>query len=247
MVGKELSVIIPVWNEEKVIRRNLGIVCSVLEKTLPGIGFEIIVVDDGSTDGSVREAGKAARENRTIKVVKELRGGKGSVLKKGFSHSRGRLITFLDADLDLHPAQIKTFLDYMERSTADMVVGSKRHPFSQINYPWRRRFLSGIYQILVRALFNLSIKDTQAGLKLFRREVLEEILPRVLCKKFAFDLELIVNANHRRFRIVEAPVKLDWKRVGSRLRLRDIFRIAVDTAAIFYRLRVLRYYNGGRK
>jgi hypothetical protein len=90
----------------------------------------------------------------------------------------------------------------------------------------------------------LKVKDTQAGLKLFRREVLEAVLPRVLCKKYAFDLELLAVANAKGFTMMEAPIELNWQRMESRIRLKDILMIAIDTAAIFYRLKILRYYNG---
>ncbi len=78
---------------------------------------------------------------------------------------------------------------------------------------------------------------------MFKYKVLKEIFPRVLCKKYAFDLELLVNANHRGFKIVEAPVELNWQRIASRIKLKDIWEIALDTAAIFYRLKILKYYD----
>jgi hypothetical protein len=98
-----------------------------------------------------------------------------------------------------------------------------------------------VYQIIVSFFFRLNVGDTQAGLKLFKYEVLKEVFPKVLCKKYAFDLELLVNANHRGFKIVEAPVELNWQRIASRIKFKDIFRIALDTAAIFYRLKILKW------
>jgi hypothetical protein len=132
----------------------------------------------------------------------------------------------------------------MKRYNADVVVGSKRHPLSKINYPFHRKLLSRAYQIITTILFNLNITDTQAGLKLFKREVLDYVLPRLLCKKYAFDLELLVVASHKGFKIVEAPVELNWQRIESRIVMKDILGIALDTAAIFYRIRILNYYKG---
>jgi hypothetical protein len=132
----------------------------------------------------------------------------------------------------------------MKKYNADVITGSKRHPLSRVDYPLHRRILSQAYQLITKVLFNLNLKDTQAGLKLFKYKVLKEIFPRVLCKKYAFDLELLVNASHRGFKIVEAPVELNWQRIASRMGLKDIWSIFSDTIAIFYRLKILKYYDG---
>jgi len=247
---KKLSVIIPAWNEEKIVCMNLKQIGKILDNLLGKIGFdyEIILVDDGSTDNTYNEAMTMANKNEKIKVVTyKKNGGKGFALKYGFKFCSGELITFMDVDLDLHPKQIPQFIDYMEKYDADVIIGSKRHPLSKINYPGSRKVLSKGYHTLTRILFHLNLSDTQAGLKLFKYDVLEAILPKVLCKKYAFDLELLVNASHRGYKIVEAPIELDWQRFENRLTLEDIWKLAVDTAAIFYRLNILRYYDSVRE
>ena len=122
------------------------------------------------------------------------------------------------------------------------MIGSKRDPESKVDYPLTRRALSWCYQLMIKLLFNLNVRDTQAGLKLFKRDVLEDILPRVLVKRYAFDLELLVNANHRGYKIVEAPVEINFH-FTSGINILDIWHIFVDTMAIFYRLRILKYYD----
>lgn len=238
----DLSIILPAWNESKLIFNSIKTTENLMGDY--GLNYEIIVVDDGSSDGTYTMAMEAAKGSHRVKVVRKEKHGKGSALKYGFNFCSGRLVTFMDADLDIHPRQIPLFIEYMEKYDADVVVGSKRHPLSKINYPLFRKVLSSGYQILIKILFRLNIKDTQAGLKLFKYDVLKEIFPRVLCKKYAFDLELLVNAHHRGFKIVEAPVELNWQRVANRIKLKEISKIALDTAAIFYRLRILKYYDG---
>ena len=212
------------------------------------MNYEIIVVNDGSTDNTYYEAMKASKENGRIKVINiENNGGKGSALKNGFKYCSGDYITFMDADLDLHPKQIPWFLDNMKKNGVDITVGSKRHPMSKIDYPFSRKILSQGYQIITRILFRLNLSDTQAGMKLFNHNVLEDILPRVLCKKYAFDLELLVNANHRGYNISEAPIELNWQRTHNRLTIRDIWYIILDTAAIFYRLKIVKHYDRVKK
>jgi glycosyltransferase involved in cell wall biosynthesis len=233
----------PAYNEGPRIFDN--IVETV--RTMEGIcqSCELIVVDDGSKDNTHKEAQRAAARYANVKAVRYTNnGGKGNALKYGFRHVTGDLVVFLDADLDLHPQQIKTFLDCMQKNKADVVIGSKRHKLSQIDYPGQRRMLSMGYSLLIKILFNLSVKDTQTGLKLFKRQVLEEVFPKVLVKRYAFDLEVLVNVQHRGYKIVEAPIILNFQRGRfGRIGFKEIKPIAIDTAAIFYRLRILKYYD----
>jgi glycosyltransferase involved in cell wall biosynthesis len=161
--------------------------------------------------------------------------------------SKGEYVAFLDADMDLHPEQLEEFFAIMKARDADVVIGSKFHPQSKVEYPRLRRIYSFFYFMLVRSLFGLPVRDTQTGIKLFKREVLERVLPRVLVKRFAFDLELLANVHHFGYRIVEAPVVVNFNRVCSRLRLAAVWNVFVDTLAIFYRMRILRYYDQPRR
>jgi hypothetical protein len=145
--------------------------------------------------------------------------------------------------MELDPANIRGFIEIMETSQCDAVIGSKRHPQSKVAYPRFRRFQSWAYQLLTRVLFNLNVRDTQAGLKLFRRQVLQEALPLLAIKRFAFDLELLVVARQLGYRnVCEAPISLNFQ-FESSVNLRSAWRVLWDTAAIFYRLRILRYYE----
>jgi hypothetical protein len=99
-----------------------------------------------------------------------------------------------------------------------------------------------MYQLLIRTLFRIKVRDTQTGLKLFRRHVLEEVIPLLAIKRFAFDLELLVVARQLGYKkVMEAPVDLNY-RFETTADLRAAWHVLWDTAAIFYRLRVLRFY-----
>lgn len=241
MSNPKLTVIIPAYNEMKVISKTI----SEVKKSLSGfMDIEIIVVDDNSTDGTYEECLKAAKDSSRIKVVKNTFGkGKGSALKCGFSYATGDFVTFLDADLDLHPSQIPTFFSYMKEADADIVVGSKRHPLSNIHYPFSRRILSWFYNLMIRWMFGLKVKDTQSGLKLFKHKVLKEVFPKTLSKRYVFDLELLVVASRMNYKIAEAPIKLNFQRMESRIKVRDIYGMLVDTLAVFYRMKILKYYD----
>lgn len=238
--GIKLSVIVPAYREARHIHENLGRLLTELDGL--GRSYEVIVVSDGNTDRTAREAEGVVSPN--IKVIEYNRNmGKGYALRCGVSHSSGDLITFIDADMELDPRYIKGFIAVMETFDCDAVVGSKRHPMSNVRYPPARRFQSLLYQLLIRLLFNVKVRDTQTGLKLFRRRVLEDVVPLLAIKRFAFDLELLVVARQLGYRkVMEAPVDLKYK-FESTVDPGAAWRILWDTAAIFYRLRLMRYYH----
>jgi len=237
--GIKVSVIVPAYREGRHIQKNLGKLLSELEAL--GRTYEVIVVSDGNTDETAREAERVVSPH--IKVIEYNRNmGKGYALRCGVAHSSGELVTFIDADMELDPRYIKGFIAVMESFDCDAVVGSKRHPMSNVRYPPFRRFQSLMYQVLIRTLFRIKVRDTQTGLKLFRRIVLEEVVPMLAIKRFAFDLELLVVARYLGYtKIMEAPVHLDYK-FESTADIKATCRVLWDTAAIFYRLHILRFY-----
>jgi glycosyltransferase involved in cell wall biosynthesis len=236
----QLSVVVPAYREGGRIYDNLQRLLSELDKL--DATYEVVVVSDGNTDTTVREA-KRVRSPRVRVFHYPMNVGKGFALSLGVDQSVGDLVTFIDADMELNPANIGGFIDLMLQASCDAVIGSKRHPDSQVSYPRFRRLQSWAYQLLVRILFNLNVRDTQTGLKLFRRQVLVEALPLLAIKRFAFDLELLVVARQLGYRnICEAPIRLDYQ-FESTVSLGSAWRVLWDTAAIFYRLRILRYYQ----
>jgi glycosyltransferase involved in cell wall biosynthesis len=240
LTAPELSVVVPAYQEGARMRENLGKLLVELDRLR--MSYEVVVVCDGCTDDT--EAAARAVDCPRVKVLAYARNmGKGHALSVGVANSTGALVTFIDADMELNPREIRAFVELLTRGGHDVVVGSKRHPRSRVHYPAFRRLQSMAYQLLVRVLFQLEIRDTQTGLKLFRREVLADAVPLLAVKRFAFDLELLVVARHLGYRrIAEAPIELDFQ-FDSTVHLSSAFQVLWDTAAIFYRLRILRYYD----
>lgn len=241
-----ISVVLPAYNEAGSIYNTALETKKAMQSILRE--HEIIIVNDGSTDDTASEAGRAAVDIDSVTVVNIPKNqGKGNAMKRGFEVSSKEIICFLDADLELHPSQISGLLEVMKDTGSDIVTGSKRHPESELQYPWIRKIYSTVYYWLIFLMFKLPVKDTQTGIKLFRREVLEQVLPRVTCKRYTLDLELLVTANYLGYRIAEAPINLDFKRKFKRITWEDIRGILIDTIGIFYRLYAYGYYGSPLK
>lgn len=238
-MNRKLSVIVPAYQESHHIRENV----TLLMKTLRQLNrpYEVILVCDGC-----EHTWKAVRDfaSDELKIYYyEHNAGKGYALKYGVDRATGALVTFIDADMSIDPNLVASFIEIMDAADADIVIGSKRHPRSKVSYPMFRRLQSFVYQTLIALLFQINVKDTQTGLKLFRRDVLLAVLPRVLVKAYAFDLELLVIAHRLGYqRVVEAPIAIK-QQFSTTTNLKAAWRVLLDTFAIFYRLRVLKFYD----
>ncbi len=238
-----LSLIVPVYKQERTIVNNLRKVKTVLDEVR--YDYEIITVIDGMIDKAYQNL-KKARLRKVICLAYKENQGKSFAIRLGMSKAQGDYVMFLDSGAEIDPNGISMLLEHMEWYRADIIVGSKRHPASLVKYAFTRKILSFGYYYLVKFLFGIRVHDTQAGIKIFRRRVLEKVLPRLLEKKFAGDLEMLVAANQLGYkRIFEAPIKLDYRfsQVTNAATLKAIFFILVDTLAIWYRKNLLNYYR----
>lgn len=237
-----LTVVMPCYR----LAGRAGANVETVRRLLDGrIRFEIVPVDDGSLDGTDAELRQAAAAHpetvRPVLLATNL--GKGGALREGLRHSCGTHVLLLDGDLDLDPAVLPAFFEVMQQRVADIVIGSKRHPHSNVDYPFRRRVASAVYCGLVKLLVGLPVTDSQTGMKLFRREALQWVFDRMLVKTFAFDVELLAIAYQHGYRVAEAPIRMQYgNKIGS-LTLSNVRTVMNDTLAIFYRLRILRYYQ----
>jgi len=240
-----ISVIVPVYNLAGSIARNAEVIRDRVAAEADG-PIEVIVVSDGSvdrTDEAVVESGLA--DVRLLHYDRNL--GKGYAVKVGALEARGRWVAYCDADLDLDPAFLPRYVAEAERDGLDFAIGSKRHPESKVVYPRSRRVASWMFQQFVRVLFRLDVRDTQVGLKVFRREIAEQVIPLLLVKRYAFDIELLAVARAFGFgRVREMPIALDYQFTGSGVRPGSVLIALTDTLAVFYRLRILRTYQRKR-
>jgi glycosyltransferase involved in cell wall biosynthesis len=240
----KFSLIVPVYRQEKTIRKEIHTILQILSRI--NDPFEVIIVIDGLIDGSMDEA-KKVNDKRVNVVGYKTNHGKGYAIRYGMSFASGEIIGFTDSGGDLNIDYLPLMIEQFRFLNADIIIGSKRHPDSKVNYPFYRKILSWGYQMVIRLLFGLNVRDTQVGIKLYKRKVLEDVLPRLLVKRFAFDIEILSVANHLGYkRIYEAPIELNFNVSSSITTLgfwKVVFNMLWDTAAVFYRLRILRYYD----
>jgi glycosyltransferase involved in cell wall biosynthesis len=238
----DLTVVVPYYNPGKLLVPTIERLLAVLDGS--GTSYEVIAVSDGSTDGSDQELEQLAGTRTELSnVVLANNQGKGAALRVGLARGRGRYLGFIDADGDLDPVLLESFQAMVRLYSPDIILGSKRHPLSEVEYPPLRRLYSWGYQQLVRLGFRLDIRDTQTGIKLVRRDVLAAVLPRMVEKRFAFDLELFVIARRLGYtRFLEAPIRLRHQ-FTSTVSWHAVYRTLLDTAAIWYRLRLLHFYD----
>ncbi|MGH7704855.1 MAG: glycosyltransferase [Candidatus Dormibacteria bacterium] len=237
--GPELSVVVPAYRESDSINRNLERLTAALAAT--GISWEVVVVVDGDEATTKAARSSCSAQVRVVGYRRNL--GKGFALRVGLAQTRGELITIIDADMEIGPEEIGRMVSLLHLYQADIVVGSKRHPLSEVSYPLLRRVQSRAYQLLLHLLFQFNLTDTQTGLKVMRSEVAAKVVSVALVKRFAFDVELLALARHFGFRrVIEAPVRIEYA-FQTTTGLRAVARVLWDTAAIFYRLRLRRWYD----
>ncbi|MEG0027755.1 MAG: glycosyltransferase family 2 protein [Aurantimicrobium sp.] len=218
-----VSVVVPAYNESASIQESLARIDKVLAGT--GRDYEIIVVSDGSTDNTSALV-TSVGVNSVRLVENDYNKGKGFTLRHGFSEAKNPLVVFIDGDLDLNPSVLPDYLDRLDADEADVIIGSKMHPQSQIDYPLSRRIASRIFKMATRVVTGLKISDTQTGLKAMNRNAVAPSIERCDSDGFSFDLEFLAQVTDSGGRIKDAPVILDFdftSTIGTSSALKALF------------------------
>jgi glycosyltransferase involved in cell wall biosynthesis len=228
--GPFLSVVIPAYNEEARIASTLDAVT----RHLQGCPFsrEVLVVDDGSTDGTARLVQTFIDSHPGVYLVRVPHGGKGWAVKHGMLQARGQYRFLCDADLSMPIEHLSRFLP-PQCPASDIVIGSREVPGARrIGEPWRRHLMGRVFNFLVRTLTVPGIQDTQCGFKCFKGQAARELATLQKLKGFSFDAELLFLARKRGLSIAEIPI--DWYyRSNSKVRpLRDSLRMVLDLLSI---------------
>ncbi len=267
---RQLTIVMPCYNEGQRIYRNIIETATQVERFCGD--FCIIVVNDGSSDETEAEIKRAVLKDKRVGYItyKQNR-GKGYAVRRGILASKSKYTAFLDADLELPPYLLKGFMEKLEGSEGDsgdasemsgaagqeneksgrrvdIVIGSKMHPDSQVEYPFVRKVMSMGYYCFIKALFGLKLKDTQTGIKLFRTDVAKYIMKRVRTSGYSFDIETMAIADKAGFKIVEMPVVVNFSRnkdSKSKIKLRSIYDMVRDSLRIKMYVSKLKLNSGG--
>lgn len=231
-----LSVILPCYNTPNLLENFLEVqkvVSDITDK------YEIILVNDGSAEFP------DIKQSEYIKVITNKKNmGKGYSLRKGFASARGRVIAFIDSDLQIPASTLASYYEIMNGSrNPDILVGSKRHKNSTIIYPWLRRLYSLGFQIMNKYMFGLILLDTQGGIKFLRRDVIKDLLPYLHTNGFAIDLEILSLAQRKGYKILEGPIRVE-ESFSSTVKIKDVFRMLRDSLKIWFRFKFKEGYNG---
>ncbi len=221
-----ISISIPCFNEEKRLPEKLAPYLAYLDKNLPD--YEIVLVNDGSTDGTPSMMRDLVAKNSKIRVVSLPENhGRGFGMKTGVLAATGKYILETDADLPVSPDHILTFLDFLDQHPdVAFVIGSREHPKSGfvLKQTWVRVFAGKVFHRLFTFVFNSQFKDVMCGFKMFRHDVAKEIFRYVYDEKFLAAGEIIFVANKFRYKIAELPVVWEDDRRSKVRVVRDTFR-----------------------
>ncbi len=231
----DYSIIIPALNEEAAITSSLSLVIEALENMSPR--YEIIVVNDGSTDRTAEVVRSLAKKNTAISLIDFSKNqGKGAAVRAGMKAARGRVCAFVDGDASVCSDDICRVLGAVDTGS-DVAVASLAHQGEkEKQHPKRiRRVLRRIISPISRSLLPMPVKDTQRGLKAFTSEAAKVCFDRSVLDGFAFDVEILLLSQKQRLRVVEVPVEPNWDAAPSSLTPRRALKMVSEFFRVWWR------------
>jgi dolichyl-phosphate beta-glucosyltransferase len=237
----ELSIIVPAFNEERRLPKTLDDICRYLRSRQ--IRAEVLVVDDGSTDGTIKVAGNARAGFTALRLLSNGRNrGKGFSVRHGVLEARGDFVLFTDADLSTPIEEIEKLLAVL-RDGHDVAIGSRAldRRLIEVHQSAFREQAGIIFNQLVRRITGLPFQDTQCGFKAFRREKVRAVFEQQRTEGFGFDPEILFLARRKGLRIAEIPVRWAHDPATKVHMIGDSVRMFLDLFAIRWNAAVGRY------
>ena len=228
------SVVLPAHNEAESIGRGVARVAAAIK----GLPAELIVAEDGSRDGTLAAARKAARRFRNVRVFHFAgRLGRGGALNHAFSKARGKYVAYIDTDLSPDPMALASLFAALGEN--DVVTGSRYAPGAIAKRDFSRLTASSAFNFIVQVLLGSSLRDHQCGLKAFRKKAVLEICKRVESRGWFWDTEVLVLAQKMGYRVVEVPIRWSEERFAGQSKVnffRDSLRMLADIISMRLRL-----------
>lgn len=235
MVPPEVTAIIPVYNDRKSLEKALPVSVAVLSAIAPS--FEIIVAEDGSTDGSAALVEAFSRTESRVRLLhSDQRQGRGRALNRAILDAQGSIVCYFDVDLATDMQHLPELIGAI-RDGCDMATGSRLMPDSDIVRTGGREIASRSYNFLVRLFLSSTIYDHQCGFKAFNRERILTIIPTVRDTHWFWDTELLVRGQRKGFRVKEFAVR--WRAgKGTTVKAKDIFSMGRAILRLWWQIHV---------
>jgi glycosyltransferase involved in cell wall biosynthesis len=235
MATTEVTAIIPVYNDRESLERALPIAVDIISGISPA--FEIIVAEDGSTDGSAEIVTEFSRVVGRVRLLhSDARQGRGQALTRAIQAAQGSIVCYFDVDLATDMQHLPELIGAI-RDGYDMATGSRLLPDSDIVRTGGREIASRSYNFLVRLFLSSTVFDHQCGFKAFNRERIMTVLPSVRDSHWFWDTELLVRAQRKGYRVKEFAVR--WKAgKGTTVRAKDIFTMGRAILRLWWQIHV---------
>ena len=202
----EVSIVLPAHNEADILDNAVETISQALKQH--GNTYEIIIAEDGSTDGTDIKAAELAK---TVPFVRHIHGekrlGRGKALKNTFKSSSGEVLVYMDVDLATDIKYLGPLIDSIAKEGYDLATGSRMLSESKVKRSGTRGMASKAYNFMVRAILGSKVKDHQCGFKAFKRESVMQLLDEVEANHWFWDTEIIVRAERKGFKVKEIPVE----------------------------------------
>lgn len=245
----KLSLVIPCYNEKERVSKLIKTLADF--ETQWGGPLDIILVDDGSTDGTADRAAKLLDKTFSNKdsyqiISLDKNEGKGGALKTGVEAASGDFILTLDADMATPPHELLNWLELQpsnEFSSQEILIGSREHKDSTVQGTFIRRLAGLIFNFIIQVLTNLNLRDTQCGFKLYPQNIGKELFSQLRVKGWAHDVELLSKAKQKGYQISSMPVKWDHQE-GSKISLvKDSFAMFGQAIRIGFSQFINRFFG----
>lgn len=232
----EVSAVLPVYNDREALTAAIPRSLAALEAIAPG-GFELIVAEDGSTDGSTEFVREYEADDPRVRLMhSDERLGRGRALNRAFAGAKGSIVCYYDVDLATDIQHLPELVGAI-REGYDIATGSRLLPESNTTRSGGREIASRGYNMLVRTILGSSLHDHQCGFKAFRRDRLLDLLPSIAADHWFWDTEVLVRAQKKGYLIREFPVR--WRQgPGTTVRGRDVIEMGAAVLNLWWRLHV---------
>jgi glycosyltransferase involved in cell wall biosynthesis len=228
-----VDVVIPVYNEERVLAESVGRLSSFLRDRVD-FDWRIVVADNSSTDGTLAVAERLAAESPKVRAVHLPQKGRGRALRRAWLQSDADIVSYMDVDLSTNLEAFPALIDSVKKG-ADVAIGSRLKRGATVTRQWRREVISRVYNLIVKCMFpRRTFSDAQCGFKAASRGAAQAVVPLVKDEAWFFDSELLLRAEELGFRVAEVPV--EWiEDLDSRV---NIVSTALEDLKGLWRVRV---------